>query len=113
MRRLSKLWTAVGSATFVVVGSALGGVGLVDFGSMLAIAILPQSIFLWCGQWPELAEPPLPEACEEELFFDGTERWDLLFASEETVPERRASAGVDYPFAALRMAIGTKKLVLH
>jgi hypothetical protein len=53
MRRLSKLWTAVASAIPVVVGSALGGLGLVDLNVMLAIALIPQVIFLVIGEWPD------------------------------------------------------------
>ncbi|KQQ62203.1 hypothetical protein ASF66_10985 [Pseudomonas sp. Leaf129] len=53
MRRLSKLWTAVGSAIPVVVGSALGGLGLVDLNLMLAIALIPQVIFLVIGEWSD------------------------------------------------------------
>lgn len=59
MRRLSKLWTAIGSATVVCIGTGLGGVGLVDVPTMLVIAIGPQLLFLWLGQWPDF-EPTLP-----------------------------------------------------
>ncbi|WPO97608.1 hypothetical protein SFA35_13110 [Pseudomonas sp. HR96] len=62
MRRLLKLWTAVVSAAFVMLGAALGGVGLVDFTGMLAIAVVPQVILLWWGQWPEV-----PYALEDRL----------------------------------------------
>jgi len=54
MRRISKLWTGVGTATAVCVGSGLGGLGLVDVQTMLAIALVPQVAFLAIGEWPGL-----------------------------------------------------------
>ncbi|WP_213881011.1 hypothetical protein [Pseudomonas sp. dw_358] len=58
MRRLSTIWTAVGSATAVFVGAALGGLELVESNTMLVIALLPQLGFLLGGSWPGLADGP-------------------------------------------------------
>jgi hypothetical protein len=56
MKRLSRLWTGVGTASAVVVGAGLGGCGLVDAPVMWAIMLAPQVPFMLYGQWPELAE---------------------------------------------------------
>lgn len=53
MRKLSKLWTGVGTATAVFLGAGLGGLGLVDVDTMLAIALVPQVAFLAIGEWPD------------------------------------------------------------
>ena len=68
MRRLSKLWTAVGSAVPVIIGSALGGLGLVDFNTLLAIALIPQVVFLAIGQWPDFQRTTHEPAWEEHEF---------------------------------------------
>ena len=68
MRRLSKLWTAVGSAVPVVVGSALGGLGLVDVNTLLAIALVPQVVFLVIGEWPDFQRTRYQQAWAQEEF---------------------------------------------
>ncbi|MBD8482530.1 hypothetical protein SOM59_19975 [Pseudomonas coleopterorum] len=68
MRRLSKLWTAVGSAVPVIIGSALGGLGLVDFNTLLAISLIPQLVFLAIGQWPDFQRTTHEPAWEEHEF---------------------------------------------
>lgn len=52
MRRLSRVWTAVGSALAVFIGAGLGGLELVDFNTMLGITLLPQLGFILYGRWP-------------------------------------------------------------
>jgi len=68
MLRLSKLWTAIGSAIPVTVGSALGGLGLVDFNTMLAIAFIPQVVFLVIGQWPDFQRTADEQVWDEYEF---------------------------------------------
>jgi hypothetical protein len=68
MRRLSKLWTAVGSAVPVVVGSALGGLGLVDLNTLLVIALVPQVVFLAIGEWPDFQRTTDQQGWAEQEF---------------------------------------------
>lgn len=68
MRRLSKLWTAVGSAVPVVVGSALGGVGWVDLNTLLVIALVPQVVFLAIGEWPDFQRTTYQQVWAEQEF---------------------------------------------
>jgi hypothetical protein len=68
MLRLSKLWTAVGSAIPVTVGSALGGLGLVDVNTMLAIAVIPQAVFLVIGRWPDFQRTTNGQVWDEHEF---------------------------------------------